>query len=63
MEKAEDKTKEMRKALEELAGKAREACWQEITGVLEKHKFNLGASAIIRSDGRAIHQFELIPKQ
>ncbi len=57
-----DKGEEARKTLEELAGKAREACWKDITGVLENHNFNLGSSTLIRSDGRIIHQFELIPK-
>lgn len=57
-----DKAEEARKTLEELAGKAREACWAEIASVLEKYKFNIGANTLIRFDGRVIHQFELTPK-
>lgn len=62
MEDKPDKGEEARKTIEEMNVKVREACWKEITEVLEKHKFNIGANTLIRSDGRIIHQFELIPK-
>lgn len=62
MDKKTNEAEEARKTLEELGEKARQECWQEIAGVLEKHKFNIGANTLIRSDGRIIHQFELTPK-
>lgn len=62
MENKPDKGEEARKTIEEMTVKAREACWKDIMNVLEEHKFNLGANTLIRSDGRIIHQFELIPK-
>lgn len=63
MENKPNEGEEARKTLEKLAEQAREACWKEIVGVLEKHKFNLGANTLIRSDSRIVHQFELVPKQ
>lgn len=62
MENKPDKGEEARRTLEEIAVKAREECWKEIAGVLEKHNFNLGANTLIRSDSRVIHQFELTPR-